>query len=222
MVAATGLSMPGAVITPTMFDQLTTASLSCPAARAPPPHKTVIASASAFFIRIPSFLRTIREMGHVMRGRRDESARPPGTQTTKPSGSGRDVTVRTRSCFCDARDDARITMGWAAMKQFHAFRLDAINHCLWRGDQRVALTPKAFDLLRYLVDHAGRVVTQDEILEALWTDTFVNQEVVKKYILGIRKVLGDRRDQPEFLRTLPSRRHQFVPPGPPHRRPPML
>ena len=91
------------------------------------------------------------------------------------------------------------------MKQFHAFRLDTANQCLWRGEERVSLTPKAFDLLRYLVHHADRLVTQEEILEALWTDTFVNQEVVKKYILGIRKVLGDRHDKPEFIRTFPKR-----------------
>ena len=98
------------------------------------------------------------------------------------------------------------------MKQFHAFRLDTANQCLWRGEERVSLTPKAFDLLRYLVDHADRLVTQEEILEALWTDTFVNQEVVKKYILGIRKVLGDRHDKPEFIRTFPKRGYQFVAP----------
>jgi DNA-binding winged helix-turn-helix (wHTH) protein len=77
------------------------------------------------------------------------------------------------------------------MKRFHAFRLDTTNHCLWRVDERVALSPKAFDVLRYRVDHSDRVVTQEEMLEALWTDTFVNQEVVKKYIFGIRK--GGRR-----------------------------
>jgi DNA-binding winged helix-turn-helix (wHTH) protein/tetratricopeptide (TPR) repeat protein len=98
------------------------------------------------------------------------------------------------------------------MNQFHAFRLDTTNHCLWRGSERVALAPKAFDLLRYLVEHRDRLVTQDEILEALWADTFVNQEVVKKYILGIRKVLGDRRDHPEFIRTFPKRGYQFVAP----------
>jgi DNA-binding winged helix-turn-helix (wHTH) protein/tetratricopeptide (TPR) repeat protein len=98
------------------------------------------------------------------------------------------------------------------MKRFSGFRLDTTNHCLWRGDERVSLTPKAFDLLRYLVDHADRLVTQEEILEALWTDTFVNQEVVKKYILGIRKVLGDRPDKPEFIRTFPKRGYQFVAP----------
>jgi len=96
------------------------------------------------------------------------------------------------------------------MKVFHSFRLDSLNQCLWRGDQRIPITPKAFDVLRYLVDHAGRLVTQEEILEALWPDSYVNQEVVKKYILGIRKVLGDRHDKPVFIETFPRRGYQFV------------
>jgi DNA-binding winged helix-turn-helix (wHTH) protein/tetratricopeptide (TPR) repeat protein len=98
------------------------------------------------------------------------------------------------------------------MKHFHAFRVDTTNQCLWRGDERVPLAPKAFDLLRYLVEHAERLVTQEEILETLWTDTYVNPEVVKKYILGIRKVLGDRAEKPEFIRTFPKRGYQFVAP----------
>src|SRR5215813_1276021 len=96
------------------------------------------------------------------------------------------------------------------MKLFHSFRLDSLNQCLWRGEQRVPITPKAFDVLRYLVEHPGRLVTQDEILEAVWPDTYVNQEVVKKYILGVRKVLGDRHDQPVFIETFPRRGYQFV------------
>src|SRR5262245_43275357 len=99
-----------------------------------------------------------------------------------------------------------------AMKHFHGFTLDTTNHCVWRGDERVSLTPKAFDLLRFLVEHADRLVTHEEILEALWPDTYVNHEVVKKYILGIRKVLGDRPDQPQFIRTFPKRGYQFVAP----------
>src|SRR5262245_26368588 len=98
------------------------------------------------------------------------------------------------------------------MKQFHAFRLDTTNQCLWRGEERVPLAPKAFDRLRYLVEHGDRLVTQDEILEALWTDTYVNPEVIKKYILGIRKVLGDHPETPEFIRTFPKRGYQFIAP----------
>ena len=98
------------------------------------------------------------------------------------------------------------------MKVFHSFRLDAANHCLWRGDRRVPLPPKGFDVLRYLVEHPGRLVTQDEILQALWPGIFVNPEVIKKYILGIRKVLGDQFDKPVFIETFPKRGYQFVAP----------
>jgi DNA-binding winged helix-turn-helix (wHTH) protein/tetratricopeptide (TPR) repeat protein len=98
------------------------------------------------------------------------------------------------------------------MKQFQAFRLDAVNHRLWRGDERVPLAPKAFDLLRYLVQHADRLVTQEEILDALWPDVHVNPEVVKKYVLEVRKALGDRSDMPTFIETFPRRGYQFVAP----------
>ena len=96
------------------------------------------------------------------------------------------------------------------MKLFGPFRLDTVNHCLWRGEARMPLTPKAFDVLRYLVERAGRLVTQDEVLEALWPETYVNPEAVRKYILEIRKVLGDRRRHPLFIETLPKRGYQLV------------
>jgi len=98
------------------------------------------------------------------------------------------------------------------MKVFHTFRLDATNHCLWNGGNRVLLAPKAFDVLRYLVEHADRLVTQEEILEALWPQTYVNPEVVKKYVLGIRKVLGDQSDKPAFIATFPRRGYRFIAP----------
>ncbi len=96
------------------------------------------------------------------------------------------------------------------MKVFEPFRLDTVNHCLWREEKRMTLTPKAFDVLRYLVEHTNRLVTQDEILEALWPETYVNPEGIRKYILEIRKVLGDRPDQPSFIQTLPKRGYQFI------------
>jgi DNA-binding winged helix-turn-helix (wHTH) protein/tetratricopeptide (TPR) repeat protein len=96
------------------------------------------------------------------------------------------------------------------MKHFLSFRLDVVNQCLWNGEDRVSLTPKAFDVLRYLVEHADRLVTQDEILGALWPETYVNPEVIKKYVLGIRKALGDRHEKPEFIETFPRRGYQFV------------
>src|SRR5215475_3723593 len=96
------------------------------------------------------------------------------------------------------------------MKLFHSFRLDTANQCLWREYERVSIPPKAYDVLRYLVENPGRLITQDELLEKLWPDTFVNPEVIRKYILEIRRILGDRLDKPEFIETQPKRGYRFV------------
>src|SRR5260370_26347466 len=98
------------------------------------------------------------------------------------------------------------------MKLFKSFRLDTANHLLWRNGDRIPLAPKAFDVLAYLVEHAGQLVTQDEILEALWSETYVNPEILRKYILEVRKTLGDRPDNPEFIETVPKRGYRFVAP----------
>jgi TolB-like protein/DNA-binding winged helix-turn-helix (wHTH) protein/Tfp pilus assembly protein PilF len=98
------------------------------------------------------------------------------------------------------------------MKSFQSFRLDTANQCLWRGQERVPITPKAFDVLRYLVENPGRLVTQDEVLDKLWPETYVNPEVFRKYILDIRKILGDRPDKPEFIETVTKRGYRFIAP----------
>jgi DNA-binding winged helix-turn-helix (wHTH) protein len=85
------------------------------------------------------------------------------------------------------------------VKSFGPFRLDAANHSLRRGPERLSITPKSFDVLRYLVENAGRLVSQNELLEALWQETYVNPEVLRKYILEIRKALGDRASHPLYI-----------------------
>jgi DNA-binding winged helix-turn-helix (wHTH) protein/tetratricopeptide (TPR) repeat protein len=98
------------------------------------------------------------------------------------------------------------------MKSFQAFRLDTANQCLWRGQERVAIPPKPYDMLRYLVENPGRLVTQGELLEKLWPETYVNPELIRKYILDIRKILGDRPDKPEFIETVTKRGYRFIAP----------
>ena len=97
-------------------------------------------------------------------------------------------------------------------KSFGSFRLDTANHCLWRDAERVSITPKAYDVLCYLVENSGRLVTPDEMLEAIWADTYVNPEVLRKYILEIRKALGDKSDDPQFVETVPKRGYRFIAP----------
>ena len=96
------------------------------------------------------------------------------------------------------------------MKCFQAFRLDAANQCLWRGQERVPIPPKPYDMLRYLVENPGRLITQDELLEKLWPEIYVNPELIRKYILDIRKILGDRPDKPEFIETVTKRGYRFI------------
>jgi eukaryotic-like serine/threonine-protein kinase len=98
------------------------------------------------------------------------------------------------------------------VKFFGSFRLDPANHCLWRDGERVSITPKAYDVLCYLVENSGRLVKPDEMLEAIWADTFVNPEVLRKYILEIRKALGDKTDDPQFVETVPKRGYRFIAP----------
>jgi eukaryotic-like serine/threonine-protein kinase len=98
------------------------------------------------------------------------------------------------------------------VKSFGSFRLDTANHCLWRDADRVSITPKAYDVLCHLVVNSGRLVTPDEMLQAVWTDTYVNPEVFRKYILEIRRALGDKLDDPQFVETVPKRGYRFIAP----------
>jgi predicted ATPase len=102
----------------------------------------------------------------------------------------------------------------ASTKEFPPFRLDLINQCLWRNNDRVEermlLPPKAFALLHYLVERAGRLVTQDEFLEALWPETRVQPEVLKGHIRDVRVALEDDPKVPRFIETLPRRGYRFI------------
>ena len=103
------------------------------------------------------------------------------------------------------------------MKHFSPFRLDLVNECLWRKrergpDERVTLTPKAFAVLRYLVEHAGQLVTHDQLLDEVWRATHVQPQAVKREILYLRRALGDRPKKAMYIETLHRRGYRFVAP----------
>ncbi|HZD50936.1 MAG TPA: winged helix-turn-helix domain-containing protein, partial [Silvibacterium sp.] len=96
------------------------------------------------------------------------------------------------------------------MRQFGNFRLDLRNECLWRDDDQLALTPRPFAVLRYLVENPKRLITHDELLEALWPETYVQPQVLRTYILELRKLLGDNPHDPQFIETVPKRGYRFL------------
>jgi predicted ATPase len=96
------------------------------------------------------------------------------------------------------------------MKQFGLFRLDTSNECLWHDGAQIALPPRPFMVLRYLVEHPGRLITHDELLDALWPETYVQPQVLRTYMLDLRKLLGDDAMEPRFIQTVPKRGYSFV------------
>ena len=93
---------------------------------------------------------------------------------------------------------------------FPPFRLDPVNEQLWRDHQLVPLRPKAFAVLRCLVEQAGRLVTKEDLLKAVWPGTRVNEGLLKGYIRDLRDLLGDDPYHPCFIETVPRRGHRFV------------
>ena len=96
------------------------------------------------------------------------------------------------------------------MWQSPPFRLDVVNQSLYRGEVRIPLMPKPFAVLQYLVENAGRLVSQNELMEAVWPETHVQPEVLRRSILEIRRALGDQPETPRFIETVTKRGYRFI------------
>ena len=96
------------------------------------------------------------------------------------------------------------------MLYFANFGLDLQNQELVRDGRALPLTPKAFAVLRHLVENAGRLVTKQELLDTVWKDTFVQEAVLKVCILEIRKALQEDSREPWFIQTLHRKGYRFI------------
>src|SRR5690242_9042997 len=95
---------------------------------------------------------------------------------------------------------------------FPPFRLDYTNECLWRAGARIDLTPKAFAVLKELVEAGGELVTKERLLDTVWAETFVGDAVLKVSIGEIRRALGDACRAPRFIETVHRRGYRFIAP----------
>ena len=96
--------------------------------------------------------------------------------------------------------------------EFGPFRLDPAERILVRQGEPVALTPKVFDTLVYLVENAGRLVTKDEFLNQVWAEAFVEEATLAQSISQLRKALRNEKSDPEFIETAAKRGYRFVVP----------
>lgn len=93
---------------------------------------------------------------------------------------------------------------------FGEFHLPPEVDLLYRGQAVVPLEPRAVQVLRYLAEQRGRVVSKEDLLEHVWSDVFTTDAVLKKAISQIRQALGDDARQARFIETHHRRGYRFV------------
>jgi DNA-binding winged helix-turn-helix (wHTH) protein/tetratricopeptide (TPR) repeat protein len=96
---------------------------------------------------------------------------------------------------------------------FGPYLVDLRTGLLWKGRAPVALTPKASELLRLLIQHGEAGVTKRELLERLWPDTVVLENNLTVTMSALRKALGESAAHPRYIHTLSRRGYRFVPKG---------
>ena len=93
---------------------------------------------------------------------------------------------------------------------FDVFSLDLVNECLWKGSDEIKVRPKAFALLNYLLNRPGQLVTKEELLNAVWPETFVGDAVLKVTVRQLREALDDDSKCPRFIETSHRRGYRFI------------
>jgi DNA-binding winged helix-turn-helix (wHTH) protein/TolB-like protein/Flp pilus assembly protein TadD len=94
--------------------------------------------------------------------------------------------------------------------EFGSFRLDVKERELSKDGKVLALSPKAFDTLLILVERRGSLVEKDELMSLLWPDSFVEESSISQNVSVLRKTLGERSGDRQFIETIPKRGYRFV------------
>jgi two-component system alkaline phosphatase synthesis response regulator PhoP len=96
---------------------------------------------------------------------------------------------------------------------FGNVRLDFKAYRATRGDKRLDLSPREFDLLRYLIERKGETVSRERLLSEVWGyDSHVNSRTVDAHITKVRAKIGDNKAQPRYIVTVHGVGYRFVEP----------
>lgn len=96
--------------------------------------------------------------------------------------------------------------------EFCGFRADPLTRRLYSGGEHLALTPKAFETLLVLIANRSRIVSKNELLDAVWAETAVEENNLTQQIASLRRALGERAGEHRFIVTVPGRGYCFVAP----------
>jgi predicted ATPase/DNA-binding winged helix-turn-helix (wHTH) protein len=92
--------------------------------------------------------------------------------------------------------------------QFGEFTLDVVRGCVLKAGEEIKLRPKVYETLKYLVEHPGRLIGKQELMQAVWPDAFVTDDSLVQCTLELRRALDDRSQQ--LLKTVPRRGYLFT------------
>ena len=93
---------------------------------------------------------------------------------------------------------------------FGPFRADTVRRLLLRDGQPVPLTSKAFDTLEVLIRHRDRVLEKEELLKAIWPNSFVEEANLAQNVSTLRKALCELPGEHRYIATVPGRGYRFV------------
>lgn len=93
---------------------------------------------------------------------------------------------------------------------FRSFRLDVAERRLFKEGTVVPLTPKAFDVLVYMVARSGHLVEKQELMNAVWPDAVVEESNLSRIVHTLRKVLGEDKNDNRFIETVATKGYRFV------------
>src|SRR5215469_703820 len=94
--------------------------------------------------------------------------------------------------------------------EFGPFVLDDLQHALLRDGKPLPITPKAYDTLMVLVQNNGRMLSKEELMKALWPDSFVEESNLTQQVSMIRRALGESPSDPQYIVTVPGCGYRFI------------
>src|SRR6202051_3992239 len=110
----------------------------------------------------------------------------------------------------DLGKDRESNLADGYLYRFGQFALDSRKRTVSRADSPISLTPKAFDVLLFLAQNPNRLVTKEELLQAVWGDTFVEEGNLTQYVYYLRKALGDNSEDRRLIVTIARKGYQFT------------
>jgi adenylate cyclase len=83
-------------------------------------------------------------------------------------------------------------------------------NCIKRGNQKISVEPKVIEVLAYLADYPGEVLSKEQIIQAVWPDTYVSDEVLRYSISELRRAFKDNARNPRIIQTISRRGYRLI------------